>query len=340
MPLNQIGTNYGLTKITHSINQVGLHAADPGLGLGPAPGEQSMGNGNTGYFREPHMLPLMFWGGISDTFRNAYPFTWSIPRACTLLYVTFWKHIPSYYGYTYFGSPEPLDAYVGFAPIGGSLFGVGTVTTSGIITSPKHGLVDGDLVRLDPALNDPLPGNYLRGLRYTVERVDDNRFRLISNARQLVTLSGNPTGGTFTLTYDGHPTDPVGYNPALHEWETSMFDLGPRLDALPNVNPGDLLVSGGPAVLGGVPGPGKPWIVTWSGDLKAISVPLLTADVSGLTGGTSPAIEVRTLEEGGLVIVPPATGTLFWHLVTPITLPAAGGLTLHPGTIVLSAKGY
>jgi len=54
---------------------------------------------------------------------------------------------------------------------------------------------------------------------------------------QTLTATTLPTGGTFTLTYDGQTTAPISYN-------ATTGDIKNALDALSNVNPGDIDVSG------------------------------------------------------------------------------------------------
>jgi hypothetical protein len=105
------------------------------------------------------------------------------------------------------------------------------------------------------------------------------------NEVQTVTISGTPTGGTFTLTLDGETTGAIAYNATATTVKTA-------LEALSNVTPGDVVVTGGP-------GPGTPYVVTFSGGTWAgKDVPALTAAAS-LTGGSSPAVAVATSTGGG-----------------------------------------
>jgi hypothetical protein len=95
---------------------------------------------------------------------------------------------------------------------------------------------------------------------------------------QTVTITGAPTGGNFTLTFDGETTIDIGYNsPAL--------DVQGALNSLPNLN--------GVTVTGA---DGGPYTVTFpanDGD-----VPQMTGDGSDLTGGTAPAVAVATTTPG------------------------------------------
>lgn len=94
---------------------------------------------------------------------------------------------------------------------------------------------------------------------------------------QTVTITGVPTGGAFQLTYDGAQTAAVAHNAIAGTVETALL-------ALPNLGPGDVVVTGGP-------GPGTPYVVTFSPDLE--NVPTMTA-AHTFSGGTAPAIAVTT----------------------------------------------
>lgn len=103
---------------------------------------------------------------------------------------------------------------------------------------------------------------------------------------QTVTITGTPTGGTVTLTFDGETTGAIAYN------ATAATVLA-ALEALSNVDVGSVVVTGGP-------GPGTAWIVTFSGtQYLGANVPVMTASGASLTGGTSPAIAVTTTTGGG-----------------------------------------
>jgi hypothetical protein len=102
---------------------------------------------------------------------------------------------------------------------------------------------------------------------------------------QTVTITGTPTGGTFTLTYSGETTAGIAYNAAAAAVQSA-------LEALPSISAGDVTVTGGP-------GPGTPYVVTFGGNLAGANVAQMTASAGGLTGGTSPAVAVTTSTPGG-----------------------------------------
>jgi hypothetical protein len=102
---------------------------------------------------------------------------------------------------------------------------------------------------------------------------------------QTVTITGTPTGGTFTLTYDGQTTAAIAYN-------ATAATVKSALAALSNIKAEDITTAGGP-------GPGTPYTVTFGGGATdGRNVPQMTATGS-LTGGTTPAVAVTTTTGGG-----------------------------------------
>lgn len=95
---------------------------------------------------------------------------------------------------------------------------------------------------------------------------------------QTVTINGGPTGGTFTLTFDGQTTAAIAYNAAAGAVQTA-------LNALSNLD--------GATVTGNA---GGPYTVTFPVALG--NVAQMTGDATGLTGGTAPAVVVATTTPG------------------------------------------
>jgi hypothetical protein len=95
---------------------------------------------------------------------------------------------------------------------------------------------------------------------------------------QTVTITGVPTGGTFTLNYDGQVTAPI-------DFDALAADVQAALEALPNLEPGDVTVLGT-----------GPYTVTFAAALG--DVPQLVGNGAGLTGGTAPAVTVTTNTPG------------------------------------------
>jgi len=107
---------------------------------------------------------------------------------------------------------------------------------------------------------------------------------------QRVQLTGDPTGGTFTLTFDGQTTGAINFDDTPAEIETLLL-------ALSNIVVGEIFVSG-------LPLPGGYVDVEFIGDKAFIDQPEMTATPS-LTGGTNPAVLITTIQPGfiGLTVL-------------------------------------
>jgi hypothetical protein len=101
---------------------------------------------------------------------------------------------------------------------------------------------------------------------------------------QRVTITGTPTGGTFTLTFGGQTTATIAYNATASAVQTALA-------ALSTIGTGNVSCAGGPL-------PGTPVDVTFTGTLAQQNVASLTATGTGLTGGTSPAVAISTTTAG------------------------------------------
>lgn len=100
-----------------------------------------------------------------------------------------------------------------------------------------------------------------------------------ANEAQTVTITGSPTGGTFTLTYSGQTTAAIPYN-------ASALQVRNALEALSNVEAGAVTVTGGA---------GGPYTVTFT---SGADVAQMTASAS-LTGGSTPGVTIATATAGG-----------------------------------------
>lgn len=108
-----------------------------------------------------------------------------------------------------------------------------------------------------------------------------------SSEVQTITITGTPTGGDFTLTFDGQTTAAIAFDAAAAAVQSA-------LEALSNIAPGDVVCTGGPL-------PGAAVTVTFGGTLAGTDVPQMTANDAGLTGGTDPAVVIATTVPGGVV---------------------------------------
>lgn len=116
---------------------------------------------------------------------------------------------------------------------------------------------------------------------------------------QRITVTGSPTGGTFTLTFEGETTGPIAFNATAAQVQTA-------LEALPDIEPGDVVATGGPL-------PGTAITLTFGGRYDGVDVPQVTT-TSSFTGGTTPSATGGTTVTGSFTA--PAAGTE-WIAVSP-----------------------
>jgi RHS repeat-associated protein len=100
---------------------------------------------------------------------------------------------------------------------------------------------------------------------------------------QQVSITGSPTGGTFTLAFNGQTTAAIAYN-------ATAATVQSAIQALSSIGSGNALVAGGS---------GGPWQIRFAGTLAGAAQPAITANGSGLTGGMSPAVAVNETSLGG-----------------------------------------
>jgi hypothetical protein len=134
----------------------------------------------------------------------------------------------------------------------------------------------------------------------------------ITNEVQTATITGAPTGGTFTLTYSGQTTAAIAYN-------ATAATVQAALEALSNLAPGDVVVTGNA---------GGPYTLTFGGTLLGDNVASLTATAS-LTGGTSPGVTMATTTAGGTATASDGTQKFAGFLFTEVSF--------YPGTTKVGA---
>lgn len=115
----------------------------------------------------------------------------------------------------------------------------------------------------------------------TVDRalVIDNYNPGVNEVQQLAVT--NATGGTFTLTFNGQVTAGIAYN-------ASATTVQAELEALSNINPGDISVTGGPLDIG-------PVSVEFIGQYVATDVAQMTTNVAALVGAGAAATVTTTV---------------------------------------------
>jgi hypothetical protein len=102
---------------------------------------------------------------------------------------------------------------------------------------------------------------------------------------QLITLTGSPTGGTFTLVFGAQTTATINWNDPASTVQT-------RLQNLSSILANNALVTG--------PN-GGPWAVEFTGAMAKTAEALITRGTNSLTGGTSPDAVITRLAGGSNV---------------------------------------
>lgn len=110
------------------------------------------------------------------------------------------------------------------------------------------------------------------------------------NEVQTITMAGPPTAGTFTLTYDGQTTTGIAFN-------ATAAAVQAALELLTNIGTGNVLGAGGPL-------PGTAVTITFQGTLAGKNVSLMTANSTGLTGGTASVAATTSGSPSTLSAVP------------------------------------
>lgn len=142
-------------------------------------------------------------------------------------------------------------------------------------------------------------------------------YAAVTNEVQTVTVTGAPTGGTFTLTWSGQTTTALAYNATAAQVQAALV-------ALSNIAPGDVVVTGAT---------GGPWTLTWGGTQLGENVAAPTATAS-LTGGTSPGVTIATTTAGDTATASDGTqvfaGFLFTEIAFfPTSTKAAAPIMVH-----------
>lgn len=103
-----------------------------------------------------------------------------------------------------------------------------------------------------------------------------------------LSVTGTPTGGTFTVTVGANTTSGIAWNAAAATVQTAIAGLA-------SVGAGNVSVTGGPF-------PGTPMRINFAGGTLNTSVgptlPAVSANGASLTGGSSPAATITRLSPG------------------------------------------
>jgi len=170
------------------------------------------------------------------------------------------------------------ECQVGSTGSGAGQFGASN-SVQGIALDPATGAV-----YVTDAVNSRIQkfdadGNFLRMWGRDVVSTGSGN----ADERQAVTV--NATAGTFTLTFSAQTTAPIAFDAPAATVQTA-------LEALSNLDPGDVVVTGGPGGAGGA----TPYVVQFGGARANVDVAAMTASAAGLTG----TVTVTTPLAGGV----------------------------------------
>lgn len=190
-------------------------------------------------------------------------------------------------------------------------------------------------LEFDGSVSDPIPWNVtpvelgvLLNSLSTIGAFNLSVDAQVKSEQQSIQITGEPTGGTFTLTFDGHTTDDIPWNASalvvyaklqelpgmellsysvtkklFQPWSPYIITFGGQFKGVnlePMTGNGENLTGGAGAdvVVSTVQQGSSKFKVKFITDLAGYNVPELVPDFSGLTGGNNPSVEVKTVEEG------------------------------------------
>jgi hypothetical protein len=145
---------------------------------------------------------------------------------------------------------------------------------------------------------------------------------------QMIQRVGEPTSGTFTLTFDGHTTGPIPFS-------AGSYTVQEALRKLPNIANGSLfgLFGVSDVTVTKADGTYQPYKVKFQGAKADVNVPQITADPSGLGGGAGIDVTIETVTEGSRVWVVTFRGALGGFDFPPLTADGSG-LTGDPAAVI------
>lgn len=150
----------------------------------------------------------------------------------------------------------------------------------------------------------------------TTTELRDYMDQVPEYGQQRITISGSPSSGTFTLTYEGSATSALTYNATATQVQTA-------LRAITAIGSGGVNVTGKP---------GGPWLAKFQGTL-ATDAALMSA-TSSLTGGSSPSIAVAAAKDRVLQQALDGATSIIDTLLG-VTFPTASS----PGTRIVYGDG-
>jgi hypothetical protein len=197
-------------------------------------------------------------------------------------------------------------------PLSGAYYEAGSVDTSIYQVFPAGGAVQ--LVSAAWGI----PGQ-VAGAIQAIELLSNQNLTIQTNFNgtigvQTITIGGSPTGGTFVLGFQGQITSAIAYNGAASAVQSALRTLS-------TIGGTNVTCTGGPL-------PGSAVTCTFSGPLITKTVPLLTSNISGLTGGT-PTIAIANAAAAPQDVLVLSANIPFLWSISPgyFPYPFAGAVT-------------
>lgn len=140
------------------------------------------------------------------------------------------------------------------------------------------------------------------------QRLQDN-ISLGTNEVQTLSITGAPTGGTFTISLGGQTTAAIAYNATAAEVQAA-------LELISTIGAGNVVCTGGPL-------PATAVVIEFRGALARTDVATVTTTAS-LTGGTTPATAVAATTAGAVITESIAKPILPGHVSVYLDTTGAG----------------
>lgn len=139
--------------------------------------------------------------------------------------------------------------------------------------------------------DNPVGIPYMGHTTSTEEMIIMPRAEVPRSMQQTVLITGSPTGGTFSLIFNGYQTNSIAYNALAsnanpHISGSIYRDVQAALENIPIIGVGQVHVTGGP-------GPANAFIIEFTGNLSNTSVSQFKA-INSLTGDPTATIDIST----------------------------------------------
>lgn len=171
--------------------------------------------------------------------------------------------------------------FISGAKAGNSPFGMRLVAKSGLGHDAQ--IIENYKYLFDQHSDDPIGFDYYGKTLSTEEMIVLPSREVSRSEVQTVEITGDPTGGNFTLVYKGRVT-------ATIDWDADSLQVQEKLEDLPTIGQDNVQVTGGPAPL-------NPFIITFRGALAGEDVFQLRSG-NTLSGGVTPKVLIATRSGG------------------------------------------